>query len=93
MKLATGTYNLEKWRRAAQQSLNKARHGNQRPRAPGEGPTRNRGKKGGQQDKNKLNNIVNKILASKTNDDIAGGIMAGSDQERSDNSDNYNIYG
>ena len=94
MKLASGVYDLNKWRRILHNMKPKnhplpgAKKGQRRKGAAGEDEQAN---------KKKLSNIVNKILASKTNDednDGMGAIMAGSDNEHSENSaDNYNIYG
>lgn len=90
MKMATGVYNLDKWRRILLNMRPKALPNSNSKRATGTADSRK--KKEGEANKKKLSNIVNKILASKSGEDF-GGLVAGSDGERSDNSDNYNIYG
>ena len=95
--MASGVYDLNKWRRILHNMKPKnlpSMPGGKRP-----GSKRKAGAGAAQDDsanKKKLSNIVNKILASKTTEDFegfGGNIMAGSDGEKSDNSDNYNIYG
>lgn len=86
--MASGAYNLEKWRRVLMNIRTKGA-----PTKNAEAARRRRrpGASGGA-DKNKLSKIVNNILASKTGEEM-NGLVAGSDEERSQNSDNYNIYG
>lgn len=71
MKLATGAYSLEKWRRMFQNP------GTTQKKKPGGTGRRRPGKEG--EAKKKLSNIVNKILASKSGEDNYGGVLQGSD--------------
>lgn len=81
-KLASGVYTLDRWRRVFDNTNPKKGNGK------GEGGKRKKVDGDKKDGATKLSNIVSKILASKTGEDL----MMPSDGD-SDNSDNYNIYG
>ena len=96
--MVIGTYRLDPWRRifANMKDKKKPDPNSKRALLGSIESQIKRKQKENEDQKKKLSSIVNKILASKNpSEDLPrGGIMmAGDDFERTEASDNYNIYG